>query len=87
MSSQLNESCLDRRTQLVGKYYVARLRFHPDSCLMSDSFDAFDSVVAIINRGNSMMNYSDLKNVVVKKNRTTKRFFKGSVNHPERQMK
>ena len=67
MSSQLKDSCLDRRTQLVGKYYVARLRFHPDPNL-ADSFDAFDSVVAIINLGNTMINYSDLKNVVVKNN-------------------
>ena len=68
MSSQPKDTCLDSRTQLVGKYYVARLRFHPDPN-MADSFDAFDSVVAIINRGNTMMNYVDLKNVVVKNNR------------------
>ena len=65
MSAQLR---LDPQTQLVGKYYVGRLRFHPDPDL-SDKIQAYDSVIAIINRGNCSMEYKDLKYAVVKCNR------------------
>ena len=68
MSSQWSADCLDPRTQLMGKYYVGRIRFHPDPTL-ADSNQAFDSVIAIINRGNSMMNFMDMKTVVLKFNR------------------
>ena len=60
---------LDPSSQLMGKYYVVRLKYHQDPNLADNNKFNFDSMVAVIHKGNSMMELKDLQYIVTKCNR------------------
>ena len=68
MAFQLSaDGILDPKSQLMGKYYVARLKYHPNPNL-ADNKEAFDSMIAVVHKGNTMMELKDLQYVVTKCN-------------------
>ena len=70
VSYQLSPSgVLDPNSQLMGRYYVARLKYHQDHNLADDNKHNFDVMVAVIHKGNCMMDLKDLQYVITKCNR------------------